>query len=158
VERLNLAPEEEQQVKMIASQVDRDKKLYNSQIHSIASLKTLDVQTGANLQHLLTPALQKAQESASELQRSKEQMRKVKTLASVFNAKVPVPIMQQAQQGTPMRRREGPNLKYVKNGYPYLNLTRTQAHASNSSRKISIQLRKINITLKMIGLLFLIAF
>ncbi len=83
VERLNLAPEEQQQVKMIASQVDRDKKLYNSQIHSIASLKTLDVQTGTNLQHLLTPALQQAQESAAELQRNKEQMRKVKTLASV---------------------------------------------------------------------------
>ncbi len=114
IERLHLASSEEQHVKAIAQQVERDKLFYKSQINNIAMMRTMQATSGTYMTSSINSALLQAQQLAINLQRSKEQMQKVKALSQIFNVEIPQPIIQSPPPGVHVRRGEGPNLKYIK--------------------------------------------
>jgi len=63
---------EEQHIKTIAQQVERDEIFYNSQIQHIAAMKIMQQSSGTDMSHVINPAMQQAQQLAVNLHRSKE--------------------------------------------------------------------------------------
>jgi hypothetical protein len=117
VERLHLTNSEDQHIKMIAQQVERDEQHYNSQVQHIAAMRMMQQSSGMDMSSVINPAMAQAQDMAIQLQRSKEQMEKVKTLSRVFNAEIPLPVIKLPPPGV-HRRGDGPNLKYIEKRVP----------------------------------------
>jgi len=118
VERLHLTNSEDQHIKMITQQVERDEQHYNSQVQHIAAMRMMQQNSGMDMSLVINPAMIQAQEMAIKLQRSKEQMEKVKALSRIFNAEIPLPVIKPPPPGVHVRRGDGPNLKYIEKRVP----------------------------------------
>jgi hypothetical protein len=118
IERFNLASSEEQHIKAIAQQVESNERFYKLQINTIAMMRMMQATSGTDMSSSINAALLEAQQLAINLQRSKEQMRKVKALSQIFYVEIPKPIIQTPPPGSNIRRGDGPNLKYIEKRVP----------------------------------------
>ncbi len=57
VERLHLTNSEDQHVKMIAQQVERDEQHYNTQVQHIAAMRMMQQSSGMDMSSVINPAM-----------------------------------------------------------------------------------------------------